>query len=135
METFDTNVVLRLVYRDDEAQATRATEAWTRAVGAGGIFLTTVVLVELAWVLRVAARFERPAITAALRSVCGSQGVTVEQSERVHRAIERFETGSADFSDCMVLEAAREAGALPVRTFDARFAREAGVELAQAEAG
>jgi predicted nucleic-acid-binding protein len=73
MEAFDTNVVFRIVYRDDPDQANRACSAWQEAVASGGIFLTTVVLVELAWVLRVAAKFDRAAIAAALESLCDSR--------------------------------------------------------------
>jgi predicted nucleic-acid-binding protein len=43
--------------------------------------------------------------------------------------VERFEHGPADFSDYLILELAQQTGALPVRTFDERFAREADVEL------
>jgi predicted nucleic-acid-binding protein len=74
METFDTNVALRMVYRDDPFQAARASLAWQAAVASGGIFLTMVVLVELAWVLRVAAKFDRAAIAAALESLSDAQG-------------------------------------------------------------
>lgn len=127
METFDTNVVLRIVYDDDAAQAARTRDAWRLAVNAGGVFIPTVVLVELAWVLRVAAKFDRPAISTALRHLCDSQGVVIEEAPRVRRALLGYEAGSADFSDYMVLEARRDAGALPVHTFDERFARNADV--------
>ena len=69
-----THVVLRMVYRDDPFQADRASLAWQAAVASGGIFLTMVVLVELAWVLRVAAKFDRAAIAAALESLSDAQG-------------------------------------------------------------
>src|SRR5450432_4233499 len=129
METFDTNVVLRVVYRDDPGQADRACSAWQEAVASGGIFLTTVVLVELSWVLRVAAKFDRAAIAAALESLCDAQGVSVDEAQCVRRAIARFKVGAADFSDCLILETARDAAALPVSTFDERFAREPDVRL------
>lgn len=129
MESFDTNVVLRMVYRDDPFQADRASLAWQAAVASGGIFLTVVVLVELAWVLRVAAKFDRAAIAAALESLSDAQGVRVEEAHRVRRAIARFKVGAADFSDCLILETARDAAALPVSTFDERFAREPDVQL------
>jgi len=129
METFDTNVVLRIVYQDDPVQADRASSAWQAAVASGGIFLTTVVLVELTWVLRVAAKFDRAAIVAALVSLCDAEGVSVEEAHRVRRAIARFKVGAADFSDCLILETARDAAALPVSTFDERFAREPDVQL------
>jgi predicted nucleic-acid-binding protein len=130
VETFDTNVVLRIVYRDDVAQADRAARAWQAAVTSGGVYLTSTVLVELAWVLRVAAKFDRTGIASALRSLCDTQGVAVEQEPRVRRALVLFEQGPADFSDYLILEAARDAGALPVVTFDERFAKSDQVSLA-----
>jgi len=98
-------------------------------VASGGIFLTTVVLVELAWVLRVAAKFDRAAIATALESLSDARGVRVEEAQRVRRAIARFRVGAADFSDCLILETARDAAALPVSTSDERFAREPDVHL------
>jgi predicted nucleic-acid-binding protein len=127
-------VVLRLVYRDEPTQAERAERAWKKAVDSGGVLLTTTVLVELAWVLRVAAKFDRRAIASALRDLCAAQGVTVQNEASVHRALARYEIGAADFSDYVVLEAARDAGALPVITFDQRFARDRDVEIAAPEA-
>ena len=47
----------------------------------------------------------------------------------VRRAIVAFEAGPADFSDYFIRESSREASALPVMTFDERFARGADVEL------
>jgi predicted nucleic-acid-binding protein len=58
-----------------------------------------------------------------------SAGVTVERDTIVHRALDAFEAGTADFSDYFIHESSREAGALPVLTFDKNFARESGVEL------
>ncbi len=133
METFDTNVVLRIVYRDDPVQADRAMRAWQRAVASGGVFLTTTVLAELAWVLRVAAKFDRGAVASALRRLCDSQGTAVQDEPCVRRALARFATGSADFSDYLVLETARDVGALPVVTFDQRFAKDPDVQLAVTE--
>lgn len=127
METFDTNVLLRVVYHDDAAQVDAARRAWTAAIERGGIFLTTTTLIELAWVLRSAARLDRTTIAAALRRVCDAQAVTVEAEHRVRRALERFEAGRADFADYVLLETAVDAGALPVVTFDRVFAAEAGV--------
>lgn len=135
METLDTNVVLRIVYKDDPAQAARAVRTWQRAVASGGVFLTTAVLIELAWVLRVAAKFDRSAVASALRRLCDSQGATVQKEPSVRRALARYEVGLADFSDYVILEVARDAGALPVVTFDQRFGRDPDVEIAALGAG
>ncbi len=66
MEAFDTNVLVRLLVRDDEDQGRRAELAWRSAIAGGGAWITTVVLVEVAWVLRVAYKFDRATTAAAL---------------------------------------------------------------------
>lgn len=130
METFDTNVLLRVVYQDDAAQVERARRAWQAAVDGGGVLLTTTVLIELAWVLRSAAKLDRAAIAHALQRLCDAQGVTVEAEPRVRRALGHFKAGRADFADYLLLETAEDTGALPVVTFDQDFAAEARVKLA-----
>jgi predicted nucleic-acid-binding protein len=129
MKSFDTNVVLRLVVEDDPAQCERAGRAYRAAIAEGGVFLSATVLVEVAWVLRVACKQDRATIASALRRLVGSAGVTVEHEAAARRAILAFEAGPADFSDYFILESSRDAGALPVLTFDERFARGADVEL------
>ena len=132
METLNTNLLVRLVLGDDLRQAELAAVVWRRAVGAGGVFLPKVVLVELTWVLGALAGFDRERIANELRRLLAMQGVTTEDSAVMQRAIDRYETGSADFADYVILESGRENGALPVRTFDRRFARERDVILAEA---
>lgn len=129
MRSVDTNVVVRLLVQDDEAQTQLADEAWNDLVSSGGVFLSKVVLVEVAWVVRVSYGFDRATIANALRRLIDLDGVFVEEEPTLHRALDRFERGSADFADYVLLESSREANALPVLTFDQRFAREADVQL------
>lgn len=129
MKSFDTNVVVRLVVEDDPAQCERAAGAFRRAVAEGGAFFPATVLVEVAWVLRVACKQDRATIAAALRKLVDAAGVTVERDAIVRRALNAFEAGPADFSDYFIRESSRDASALPVLTFDEHFARGADVEL------
>jgi len=129
METLDTNVELRVVYRHDPQQADRASAAWREAVQSGGVFLTTTVMVEPAWVLRVAAKFDRNATAGALTNLCDAQGVTLEDGQCVRRALDRFARGTADFSNYLILESARETDAPSVTTFDERFGRDSDTKL------
>ena len=129
METFDTNVVVRLVVVDDEAQCRQAEAAWRAALERGGAFLTKVVLVETAWVLRTAYGFDAAAIGRTLRRLMDVEGVGIEGESEVRNALTLYEKGGADLSDYLILESAREARALPVHTFDRKFSREEKVEL------
>jgi predicted nucleic-acid-binding protein len=54
-----------------------------------------------------------------------------EHDAIVRRAIDAFDSGTADFSDYFIHESSKEAGALRVLTFDKNFAREAGVDSAK----
>ena len=118
MEAFDTNVVVRLLVRDDEAQCRRAEQLYRRAIAAGGVWIPSVVIVETAWVLRGAYTFDRAAISNALRHLVSAEGVVAENEAATLRALAAFETGPADFSDYLILDTARRAEALPLWTFD-----------------
>lgn len=130
MEAFDTNVVVRLIVRDDEDQCARAEVAWRRAVSSGGAWISTVVLVEVAWVLRVGYKFDRATIAAALRRLLDSEGVAVEDPPLTESALGAFEEGPADFSDYVILGASSQANASPLRTFDELLSKAPGVALA-----
>ena len=128
MISFDTNVVVRLLVDDDAVQCERASRAFRQAVADGGVFVSATVLVEVVWVLPSRVQKDRATIVAALRRLVASEGVTVEHDAWVGRAIAAYEAGPADFSDYFILESSREANALPVLTFDERFARSANVQ-------
>jgi predicted nucleic-acid-binding protein len=129
MKSFDTNVVVRLLVEDDPPQCERAERAFREALAGGGVFLSAIVLVEVAWVLRVACKQDRATIATALRKLVDTAGLVVEHDALVRRAILEYEMGPADFFDYVIRESSRERSALPVLTFDERFARGQDVEL------
>ena len=106
MKSFDTNVVVRILVKDDPDQCRQAEDAWREAVADGGAFLTTTVLVEVAWVLRAACKLDRATIAGGLRRLVDSAGVTIEHEALVRLAIDFFESGTADFSDYVIRESA-----------------------------
>ena len=131
MEAFDTNVVVRLIVQDDAEQCPLAEQAFRAAVLSGGAWIASVVLVELSWVLRVAYKFDRATIAAALRRLSTTEGVRLEDSAMTELALGAYESGAADFSDFFILESARRHGALPLRTFDARLSHADGAKLVE----
>jgi predicted nucleic-acid-binding protein len=131
VEAFDTNVVVRLCVRDDEEQYGRAELVFRRATSGAGAWLSSVVLVEVAWVLRVAYKFDRATIAATLRRLLATDGVHVEDNATVRSALGAFEAGTADFADYFILESARRDGALPLHTFDERLSKADGATLVE----
>jgi len=123
----DTNVLVRLIVRDDPEQTRRAEGEWKKALATDGVFVSKIVVVETVWVLRRAYRVGRVDIARTLRAFLGIEGVVLEDESAVFSALGRFESGAADLSDYLILEAARAGSALPVVTFDADFSREPDV--------
>ncbi|MFM2415492.1 MAG: hypothetical protein RL385_215 [Pseudomonadota bacterium] len=114
MYAVDTNVLVRLITRDDAKQAAAAD-----AFAAKGAWVSHVVLAETTWVL--AAAYDLPAakIALALEMLLNHRDLAVQDPDVVAAALDNFRAKPAlGFADCLVLEIARKAGHLPLATFD-----------------
>ena len=125
MRAVDTNVLVRLLARDDEAQAAAA-----EAFIAGGAWVSHVVLVETLWVLESVYGVDARGRAKAVEMLLNHRELTIQDPDVVDRALGHFRRRpSLGFSDCLVLEAARKAGHGPLGTFDRELARLDGAEL------
>jgi predicted nucleic-acid-binding protein len=122
--TPDTNILVRLIVRDDVEQLRLAEGEWKRALAHDGAFITRIAIVETAWVLRRAYKFDRATVAKTLRAFVLVEGVSVENVSEVHEALTAFEKGPADLGDYLIRAAARTAACLPVVTFDEAFSGE-----------
>ena len=124
MRALDTNVLVRLVARDDAAQAAAA-----EAFVAGGAWVGHLVLAETVWVLNTTYGLSPAAITTIVDMLLNHQSLTLQDADAVAVALERYRAKSGrGFSDCLVLEIARKAGHLPLGTFDRDLARFDGAQ-------
>jgi predicted nucleic-acid-binding protein len=124
MRAVDTNVLVRLLVRDDRDQ-TQAAEEFVAA----GAWVSHLVLTEAVWVLGSRAGLDSHALARAIQMVLENERLTVESPEAVAAALVVFQQHpSVSFSDCIILEIARRAGHLPLGTFDRRFAKLDGAE-------
>ena len=124
MRAVDTNVLVRLITRDDPKQVASAEAFVSR-----GAWVPHLVLAEATWVL--ASVYDRGPgdIATAVEMLLNHQNLTLQDSEAVVAAVERFRRRPGlGFSDCLVLEVARKAGHLPLGTFDRGLAKLDGVE-------
>ena len=124
MRTVDTNVLVRLLTRDDARQAAAAD-----AFVARGAWVPHLVLVETAWVLTAVYDLEPRAIATALEMLLDHATLVLQDANAVAAALAHFRKHPGlGFSDCLVLELARKAGHLPLGTFDRELAKLADVE-------
>jgi predicted nucleic-acid-binding protein len=124
MRAVDTNVLVRLVTRD-EARQVAAAEAF---VGKGA-WVPQLALAEATWVLSAVYDLNAAAIATAIEMLLNHKDLTLEESEVVSNALEVFRKRPAlGFSDCLMLEVARKAGHLPLGTFDRTLGKLEGVE-------
>jgi predicted nucleic-acid-binding protein len=124
MRAVDTNVLVRLIARDD-AQQLRAAETFVEK----GAWVSQIVLVETVWVLDAVFQLPPKRIATAIGMLLDHEYLSIQDAEVVQQALQQYRARPAlGFSDCLVLETARKAGHLPLGTFDRGLARLGGTE-------
>lgn len=124
MRAVDTNVLVRLITRDDPKQVAAA-----EAFVAPGAWVSHIALAEATWVLSAVYELGAPEIATAVDMLLTHKDLTIQESEVVSAALEHFRRRpSLGFSDCLLLEVARKAGHLPLGTFDRDLGKLRGAE-------
>ncbi len=95
MTAVDTNILVRVITRDDKAQAARAVAFLEEQER---VFLAKTVLLEVEWVLRSTYKFTRGEVLSALRSMVSVDNVELEDEAVVEQAMDWYEQGM-DFAD------------------------------------
>lgn len=114
MRAVDTNVLVRLVIRDDVAQVAAA-EAFVEK----GAWVPHLALAETTWMLEAVYDLGAAAIATAVEMLLNHKDLVLEEAGVVSNALANFRRRPAlGFSDCLMLEVARKAGHLPLGTFD-----------------
>ena len=85
MRAVDTNVLVRLVTRDDPRQVAAA-----EAFVARGAWVPHVVLVEAIWVLISVYELEAPAVATAVEMLLNHRELTVQDGEAVVAALKQY---------------------------------------------
>jgi len=124
---FDTNVLVRLLVKDDPEQFAVALALLERAVETEeACFLSDGVLCETAWVLDSQYDASRSDILAAMTELVADERYAFDDKEGVHQALRAFEEGRADFSDYLIGERARRKGARTTYSFDRKLKNREG---------
>jgi predicted nucleic-acid-binding protein len=126
----DTNVLVRVFVEDAPDQTKAALRVLSELSHERPGYVSIVVLVEMVWVLRRSYGFENDAIFAAIDTLFDSANIEIESAVLVQDAVDTAHELSADFADVLIVQSAREAGALKTVTFDQSAAKRIpGMEL------
>lgn len=126
----DTNVLVRYLTQDDPDQAARASrliEGHCTRQTPGRVAL--VVLCELVWVLRGAYRYEKGLVAEVLAQILATAELQVEGADIADRALSAYRTGSADFSDYVIVHANSMADCEVTYSFDRKLAEHERVRV------
>ena len=117
----DTNVLVRFLLRDDEAQFQKANKLIQREVTAGrGVLVSELVLLETEWVLRSRYGFSKIQLLEVIASLLDTRDIQLEDEQSVEEAIYQWKEANADFADCLIAARHRRLGCSATATFDAR---------------
>lgn len=124
MLAVDTNVLVRLLARDDLKQAKAADQFVAK-----GAWVSHLVLAETVWVLDAVYARKPAQLIVALELLLAHESLVLQDADTVASALAHFRAKPAlGFSDCLVLEIARKAGHLPLATFDKALAKLSGAQ-------
>ena len=120
----DTNVLVRYIVQDDPGQADAAARLIEgRCTARSPGYVSVPVLVELVWVLAGAYRYDRTVVAAVIRQLLRTIELLVEDRDAAWSALREFESGTADFADCLIAHRNRARGCTQTFTFDRGAAR------------
>ena len=117
MRAIDTNVLVRLITRDDSRQALSA-ESFIEK----GAWVSVLTLAEAMWVLASVYNLNPKSLAQALEMLLNHRDLVLQDPETVAEALELFR------ADCLMLQLARKAGHLPLGTFDRNLAKVDGTQ-------
>ena len=117
----DTNVLVRFLVRDHEAQFERARRLIKREVGAQEkVLISLMVLLETEWVLRSRYGLRKHQIMDAISGLLDATELELEDEPTIEEALYLWKDSAAEFADCLIGAHHRRLGCRATATFDAR---------------
>ena len=124
MRAVDTNLLVRLITRDDGKQL-KAADAFVE----NGAWVSVLALAETTWVLDAVYERSSTEIASAIEMLLNHKTLTLQDPDVVAAALNDFRRHpSLGFSDCLLLELARKNGHLPLGTFDRNLGKQDGAQ-------
>lgn len=124
MRAIDTNVLVRLLTRDDARQLKHAEE-----FAAKGAWVSHLVVAETSWVLASVYGRRREEIITAIAMLLDHEHLAMQDPDVIEAALASFRKNKkVSFSDLLILETARKNGHLPLGSFDRELTKIEGTQ-------
>jgi predicted nucleic-acid-binding protein len=120
----DTNVLVRYLVRDDEAQFEVASRLIRREVGADeAIFVSLPVLLETEWVLRSRYALKKTVVAATFSQLLDTAELQFEDEPAIEECLRYWKDSTASFADCLIGAHNRRQGCRATATFDTKASK------------
>lgn len=120
----DTNVLVRFLVRDDEAQFDRAQKLIRReALGGQPVHISLLVLLETEWVLRSRYKLGKAEILDTFSDLLSASDLSFEDEPSIEEALFVWKDASAQFADCLIGARHQTLGCTATATFDSDAVR------------
>jgi predicted nucleic-acid-binding protein len=120
----DTNVLVRFLVRDDEAQFDKARKLIVREVSVSGfVFVNQLVLMETEWVLRSRYGVSKDQMLDMMSRLLEAHDIQIEDESSLETALFVWRESNAEFADCLIGARNRKLGCRATATFDQRASK------------
>ena len=123
MAAIDTNVLVRLVTKDDESQYKKA-QAFVEKHQP--VLVTQLSVLELVWVLMSRYNLNKDRTCRVVEALLETRELNIQAPAILEAALKTWKKSRADFADCFILETVIDASESPLGTFDIALGKLAG---------
>ncbi|OIN97411.1 hypothetical protein AUJ66_03410 [Candidatus Desantisbacteria bacterium CG1_02_38_46] len=127
----DTNIILRLLIKDDEVKIKSCLELIKNAnEREASLYLLPVTILEIVWVLEKVYKYSRQNIVELVGAILNTPGIKTESEEVFRKALSDYETKGIKFADAVMGHWGMEKGFTTVYTYDEKdFKKIEGLEV------
>jgi len=127
----DTNIILRLLIKDDEVKIKSCLELIKNAnERESSLHLLPVTILEIVWVLEKVYKYPRQNTVELVGAILNTPGIKTENEEVFRKALSAYETKNIKFADAVMGYWGLERGFTTVYTYDEKdFKKIEGLEV------
>ena len=124
MIAVDTNIIIRFLVKDDDTQASKVFDRFKKAeANKETFFVTSVVVLEVIWVLESVYEYSREEILSAMESLTRLTILRFENIDLIHDFFSFSKKSNHDLSDVLIGLCARYNGCDYTITFDKKASK------------